>query len=220
MRGILFTPVLAVAALLSIGLLSIDVLSNDVLAADDVVIYRCTDASGALTIQNNVRCPKGSKQEKRILAPPPDAPAYVPPAKTKPVVAPRPAPVTPEVKASEAPAVSTIADADRLPPPMLFRCNTFDNDSYLSDAGAPAPRCVRLNTTGINGNADMGAGEACQMVTDQCERIADGAICAAWIERRKQVEAAWKFGRGVDAEANRLEYERIDRLLRESTCGK
>jgi len=215
MRGILFAPVLAVAALLSLGMLA-----NDVLAAPDVVIYRCTDASGALTIQNDVRCPKGSKQEKRILAPPPDAPAYVPPAQTAPVVAPRPAPVTPEAKTNVPPAVSTIADADRLPPPVLFRCNTFDNDHYLSDIGTPAPRCVRLNTTGIGGNASTGAGEACQMVTDQCERVADGAICEAWSERRKQVEAAWKFGRGVDAEANRLEYERIDRLLRESTCGR
>ncbi len=209
MRGVLFVPVLALAALLSIR----------ASAADDVVIYRCTDASGALTIQNDVRCPKGSKQEKRILAPSP-APAYVPPVRPKPVAVPAPLSATSVAKVDAASDVPRIADADRLPPPALFRCNTFDNDSYLSDAGTPAPRCVRLNTTGINGSADMGAGEACQMVTDQCERVADGSICAAWIERRKQVEAAWKFGRGVDAEANRLEYERIDRLVRDSTCGK
>ena len=30
-------------------------------AHGQVVIYRCTDASGALTIQNNTPCPKGSK---------------------------------------------------------------------------------------------------------------------------------------------------------------
>ncbi|MEJ7747633.1 MAG: DUF4124 domain-containing protein, partial [Luteimonas sp.] len=191
-------------------------------AAGDVVIYRCTDASGALTIQNNVRCPKGTRQEKRVIAPPPAAPGYVPAkvpaAATRPISRPAPAPAT--VVAATPQATPVIADADRLPPPQLFRCNTFDNDSYLTDLGTPAPRCVRLNTTGINGSADLGAGEACQMVTDQCERVADGAICAAWVERRKQVEAAWKFGRGVDAETNRIEYERIDRLLRESTCGK
>ena len=32
--------------------------------AQKVVIYRCTDASGALTVQNAVPCPKGSKQDK------------------------------------------------------------------------------------------------------------------------------------------------------------
>ena len=34
--------------------------------AGDVVIYRCTDASGALTLQN-APCPKGMKQEQRTL---------------------------------------------------------------------------------------------------------------------------------------------------------
>ncbi|MCY7355016.1 MAG: DUF4124 domain-containing protein, partial [Lysobacter sp.] len=145
-------------------------------------------------------------------------PAYVPVVPVRPVSRPTPAPAA--AVAATTPATPVIADADRLPPPELFRCNTYDNDSYLSDLGTPAPRCVRLNTTGINGSADMGAGEACQMVTDQCDRVADGAICASWTQRRKQVEAAWKFGRGENAEANKIEYERIDRLLRESTCGK
>lgn len=211
MRAILLVLVLMLAALSR---------SGHARAAGDVVIYRCTDASGALTIQNNVRCPKGTTQEKRVIAPPPRAPAYVPAPAMTPSAAPPPKPAAAAVTANTSPLAATIADADRLPPPQLFRCNTFDNDSYLTDLGTPAPRCVRLNTTGINGNADLGAGEACQMVTDQCERVADGAICASWSERRKQIEAAWKFGRGVDAEANRLEYERIDRLLRESTCGK
>lgn len=193
-------------------------LVGDAIAANNVVIYRCTEADGALTIQNNVPCPKGVKQEKRVIAPPPAAPAYVPAAPKRPASRPTPAPGA--VSVATAPTTPVIADADRLPPPVLFRCNTFDNDSYLSDIGTPAPRCVRLNTTGINGSADMGAGEACQMVTDQCDRVADGAICAGWMERRKQVEAAWKFGRGENAEANKIEYERVDRLVRESTCGK
>lgn len=32
-----------------------------------VVIYRCTDALGQLTVQNNTPCPKGQQQEKRVL---------------------------------------------------------------------------------------------------------------------------------------------------------
>jgi hypothetical protein len=45
--------------------------------ADEVVIYRCTDAAGALTVQN-MPCPKGSRQQvKRMpaLATVPMAPA-------------------------------------------------------------------------------------------------------------------------------------------------
>ena len=34
--------------------------------ADEVVFYRCTDASGALTLQN-MPCPKGEKQEKKVM---------------------------------------------------------------------------------------------------------------------------------------------------------
>ncbi|MCY7354191.1 MAG: DUF4124 domain-containing protein, partial [Lysobacter sp.] len=180
MRGLLF-----VFAALLVG---------DAIAANNVVIYRCTEADGALTIQNNVPCPKGTRQERRVIAPPPAAPAYVPVVPVRPVSRPTPAPAA--AVAATTPATPVIADADRLPPPELFRCNTYDNDSYLSDIGTPAPRCVRLNTTGIDGSADMGAGAACQMVTDQCDRVADGAICASWTQRRKQVEAAWKFGSG------------------------
>ena len=34
--------------------------------ADEVVFYRCTDASGALTVQN-APCPKGHAQEKKVM---------------------------------------------------------------------------------------------------------------------------------------------------------
>ena len=46
--------------------------------AKDVVIYRCTDAFGALTVQNDVPCPKGTKQQKQVIQPPPPMPAYRP----------------------------------------------------------------------------------------------------------------------------------------------
>jgi len=200
--------------------IAVALLAGDLLAANSIVIYRCTGTDGALTIQNNVPCPKGVRQEKRLMAPPPPAPVKVAPRTARPPAETARSTAAAVAAAPVIPASPAIADADRLPPPALFRCNTYDNDSYLSDTGTPGARCVRLNTTGINGNADMGAGEACQMVTDQCDRIADGAVCAGWIEQRKQLEAAWKFGRGEAAEANRIEYERVDRLVRESTCGK
>ena len=33
----------------------------------DLVIYRCTDASGAVTVQNDQRCPAGSREERRVI---------------------------------------------------------------------------------------------------------------------------------------------------------
>ena len=193
------------------------------LHAQDVVIYRCMDGKGALTFQNNVPCPKGTKQERRVVQPAQTvatpAPTAVPPPAETPAATITKAEDAPPEDAQTTEPVATVADADRLPPPPLFQCNTYDNDSYLSDSGEAAPRCIRLQTTGIDGNAETGAGEACQMVTDQCQRVPDAAACEAWKKRLKEVEAAWRFARAADKEANQIEFKRVAQMLRDSTCG-
>ena len=187
-------------------------------AQGNVVIYRCTDSFGALTVQNDVPCPKGSHQDKRVIDVPPPMPAYVPPPVAPAVVAAPDASAPPVVDTA---ADAAIADAERLPPPTLFRCNTFDNDSYLSEVAEPAPRCVRLQTVGLDGSTDSNGGSvACQMVTDQCERVPDGAACDAWKQRLRETEATWKFARADDSDASQGEYERVRKIVRESTCGK
>ena len=42
-------------------------ISTDVMAQQAVVLYRCTDALGVVTLQNDTPCPKGQRQEKRIV---------------------------------------------------------------------------------------------------------------------------------------------------------
>ena len=186
--------------------------------AASVVIYRCTAASGEVTLQNNVACPKGSHQQKQVIESPPPMPAYRPPP--MPVAIPQPL-----IERAPAPAdattdpPSTIADKDRLPPPALYQCNTYDNDSYLSETATPEPRCVRLNTVDLQG-APNEAGVACQMVTDQCQRVADEGACAAWKQRLRETQSAAMFGRSDDVAANKLELERVRTIVRDSTCGK
>lgn len=181
-----------------------------------VVIYRCTDRFGAVTVQNDVPCPRGSRQQKQVIEPPPPLPAYRP-AATPP--SPATAPVQPIVAAPVVPAAPPVAPDDRLPPPPLYQCNTYDDDSYLSEDAQPQPRCVPLPVTGVDGSAAGAAGSACQWVTDQCARVADGAACAAWKRHLREVEAAWKFGRAEHAAANEAEYQRVARILRDSSCG-
>lgn len=183
--------------------------------AASVVIYRCTSASGAVTLQNNMACPKGSQQQKQVIESPPPMPAYVPPPMPVPAPAVERAPV--DAAATETP--STIADKDRLPPPALYQCNTYDHDSYLSETATPEPRCVRLDTIDLQG-APSNAGVACQMVTDQCQRVADDGACDAWKRRLRETQAAATFGRSDDAAANDLELERVRRIVRDSTCGR
>ena len=204
--------------LLSCGILSASAHGSK----SSVIIYRCTDAFGALTVQNDTPCAKGARQQKQVIQSPPPMPAYRPGAKSRPAAS--AAAALPDAIAAPSPAAvasdPAIADKDRLPPPPLFQCNTYDNDSYLSDNAAPEPRCVRLQTTDLQGTTDTSGGVACQMVTDQCQRVADGAACEAWKKRLRESEAKWKFGAADDALAYKIDYDRVQRIVRDSTCGK
>jgi len=183
------------------------------MARDSVVIYRCTDASGALTIQNDVPCPAGSRQDRRVIAN--VAPASPSPAPTVP----RPVATLPAKPPATPVAPIPGTDRERLPPPLLFECRTFDDSRYLNDDGTPPERCAPLPTTGLAGNAAIAAGSACQMVTDQCQRIPDEALCASWKQRLNEAESSLLFGRADNRPAAQAEVERIGRITRESTCG-
>lgn len=194
--------------------------------AQQVVIYRCTDASGALTVQNDEPCPAGSREERAIIEPPPPMPVYVPqtpaPAPVASSTAQADATATPAPVARErpdAPAPARIADADRLPPPPIFRCHTPGNDRYVSEDAEPKPRCVPLQTVGINGDPGLAAGAACEWQYDRCERIPDGEACDGWRQRGREIESTWRYARG-DARAPLQEaFARVSTILSDTTCG-
>jgi hypothetical protein len=200
-------------------------------SAQGVVIYRCTDASGALTIQNGTPCPKGSKQDRRVMeAAPTPPPGYTPPlapTAPEPVVVPRalrsPPPVAPPPPAPvavEAPATA-IADGDRLPPPWLYQCRTYNDDSYFSESGDPRPRCVTLTTTGLGGMIESGNNtSACEMKLDQCQRVPDGALCDGWRRRLRDAESALRYGASEDRARAEAEVQRLRRVVHETTCGR
>lgn len=197
-------------------------------AQDDVVIYRCTDASGALTVQNDTPCPRGSRQEKRVIQDVPVGPAprpapapAEPPAATSPTRAPSLPTVTrADARADGAPALSAQADdIERLPPPVLFECRTYDNGRYLSDSGIATERCMALATSSLDGRPSDVA-TACEMVTDQCQRVTDEALCDGWRQRLGEAESALRFGLAGTRDAAQAEVERIGRIVRESTCGR
>ena len=184
-------------------------------ARAEVVIYRCTDAFGRLTVQNDVPCPKGTRQRRQVIDTPPPMPAYRAPAS-----APLPATAPKGKPAAEAPVpIVSSPPAMLLPPPPLFRCHTPDNDSYLSEDGVPSPRCIAQDVVGLDGSPGAGA-TACEVQRDTCERIPDGEACAAWQQRAREAEAAYRFGRPEASAKNQAEYERFQRVLRESTCAQ
>lgn len=200
--------------------------------ADEVVFYRCTDASGALTMQN-MPCPKGTKQEKKVMqsvstvpmggsAPakptpsssPPSTPTASTPSAATPIVPSAPKPAEAVADSSAEPAVER-----RLPPPVLFQCTTYDKDTYITEGEEPQSRCVPLRTVGLDGNPQTGAGEACEMMRDQCARVADGALCEAWKKRLGETEVAWRFARPGNEAKNKAEFERTQKIWRESNCS-
>lgn len=212
-------------------------LSTTDAAADEVVFYRCTDASGALTLQN-MPCPKGDKQEKKLMQSVNTVPMGAASTAPVPTATPAAAMTTPSdvytpaaatslptadpriLTSGPAPEPAPIADADRLPPPVLFQCLTYDKDSYITEDEVPQSRCVPLRTVGLDGNPQGGAGEACEMMRDTCARVADGALCEAWKKRLGQTEVAWRFARAGNERKNKEEFERTRKIWNQSTCGK
>lgn len=198
--------------------------------AEEVVFYRCTDAAGALTVQN-MPCPKEQKQEKRVMqgiATVPMAPAAprtltpAPPAPAAPALTPAPPSAissTPPAAEPTADVSAKIDDAKRLPPPILFQCTTYDNDRYLTEASEAQSRCRTLRTVGLDGNPQTGAGQACEVVQDHCARVPDGALCDAWKKRRDETEVAWRFARPENIDKNKADFDRVNRIVNESTCG-
>ncbi|WP_051322692.1 DUF4124 domain-containing protein [Luteimonas sp. J29] len=194
------------------------------LAADATTIYRCTAANGDVTIQNGTPCPAGTRQEVRrvealptLPTPQPGAatvaqpPAFTPPPAADFVQVSGPVDQAPAPERPELPRPARIADADRLPPPPIYQCETWDNDSYVSEDPAPKPRCVRLDTGGV--------GQACEMKYDTCARIGDKAACDGWKRRQREIESAWRHAPGADKPALQQEFARVSRILADSSCA-
>ncbi|HYG07753.1 MAG TPA: DUF4124 domain-containing protein [Stenotrophomonas sp.] len=187
--------------------------------AQEVVIYRCTDAAGALTVQNQ-RCPKGVRQEVKRMQAPRAAPLPPPPAT---MVAPATAEAAP---ATNAPAAQVRKEEPPPPPveekpapPPLYDCRRRDQTQYLSEDLESARYCVPLQVTGLDGNPRTGAGEACEVVTDTCTPVADAQLCDRWRQRLQEAENHWRFASGEHASERQRDYARVRELLASSRCG-
>jgi len=193
-------------------------------AAAQTVIYRCTDASGAVTMQNDKPCGPGMKQQVRNVGTLPTAPAPAPkPAAAAPRNLPPPGAAFELVVGpqSETPLPEpTVAEDARQPPPPLFQCKTWNEEVYTSEDGEPAPRCAPLQTVGLNGNPGFGAGQACEMRHDTCTAITGDELCKAW--RRMFDEAVFrsKYADGRDQQVRDADRNRIGKLLADSHCKR
>lgn len=217
-------------------LLALSLLALVPAAQAQVVIYRCTDATGAVTLQNGTPCPKGSKEVKRVVEPAPQqsraqfiaggavapAPASAPAAQAAPAgmtapVAPAPTAAPAPVPAAE--ATATPAQAGPAGPPALFECRTWEGHRYLGDEAAPPPRCVPLAVSGLDGTVATGGASACQMVHDDCQPVPDTMLCEGWSRRLDDVESQ-SVGGGDNRAYAQAEASRLRGIIAASSCAK
>ena len=188
--------------------------------AGEIVFYRCTDASGALTVQN-MPCPKGTQlQSKKVMQavearPPPPPLASPPPAALPQLIA---AP-TPAVPAPEPTKAAAVAVAPPVPLPELFQCRTREGESYFSETNEPPSRCVTMQVIGLDGNPNTGAGEACEVMRDTCTAVAPAQLCASWQQWVNEAESEWRFAAPSQAEALQKKHQRLQSLLAGSDCN-
>src|SRR5690606_17476065 len=122
--------------------------------AQQVVVYRCTDGLGNVTVQNDEPCPKGAREQRKVIDTPPPLPVFEPPEAPEgpglyapPVrIVKRPGAVVPELE----------------PPPALFQCTTWDQLHYFTEQAKPQQHCAPLQVVGIDGVSRPEA-SACEM---------------------------------------------------------
>lgn len=180
-------------------------------AQKSITIYRCVDPSGAVTLQNDVPCPKGSQQSIRNVGVLPTLPAP-PPAVAATATKPKPpVPVRTDTAVVAAPIV-------RNPPPSLFQCRTWDENDYYGDTAEPPATCVPVESIGIDGSSELAAGSTCEMRRDACTPIPTEQLCASWKKRMDEAEFRWKVG-GSRNDGRKIEFERVAGVYRQSTCS-
>lgn len=184
-------------------------------AQSQIVIYRCTDASGALTIQNDQPCPAGSAQQTQTIDPPPPMPSYRPREVRMPALV-----AAQAVETVEPAAPAQAPETEPTPPPPLFQCMTWDKNTYLTQDEAPQQRCAPMLIVGLDGRPQPGIGSACKTVTDQCQAVPEDALCKTWQRRVDEAEFRWKFARVGNDDPRKIEYDRLAAVLASSTCAQ
>jgi hypothetical protein len=206
-------------------------------AAGEVTIYRCTDASGRLTLRDTP-CRKGEQQQTRTMIRPTDAPAR---SNVRP---PR---VQPDIDDD---AVQRQRTVYITPPRPLYECTTPDGEVYTSDSGEGNPRWVPLWTLGypvarprhrttgdtglaitegrvhiddhhtrlyppFRGPAAWGAGT---WVRDDCHALPQDEVCARLVDRRDEIRRRFFNAMPSERDVLRIEERGINARLA-NDCG-
>lgn len=196
--------------------------------ADDVTIYRCTDASGRVTFRDTP-CGKDQAQQTRTMVRPKDAPV------TK-VAPPPPA-------HADAPGRPSQAVVEHTPRP-LYECVPPEGEAYIDDSPEGHPRWVPLWTLGypydgglstmpvvtphggghvpsdnrLPGRFGFGQYGAGMWIRDDCHALPQADVCARLVDRRDAIRTRFFNAMPSERDTLRVEERSINARL-DDDCG-
>jgi hypothetical protein len=170
-------------------------------AAEELTVYRCQDAGGRVTLQDEP-CPDGQQQSARSMVRPRDPP---------------PAPVAPTPEPEPTAAAPPAPDyALPFPPPPLFQCTDFDGSVRFSEDYDPNTRCVPLPVLGYDVRGSSAAAGTCRWVTESCLRLDDDAACEQFKRLLKQARSDALHAFSDTAAYRKSELRRLEGIVSES----
>ena len=197
----------------------------------NVTVYRCTDASGRVSI-GDAPCRKGQAQQMREMQRPQEAPA-------KPV-----SPALPMRQAASVPAPVVQAPVYLAPPRPMYECTTPDGAHYTSDDGNGNPRWVPLWTLGypvVRPKSSLGSniGQPNQQmhprhrdvnwpvatgggtwISDSCAMLPPEETCARLRDRRDAIRTRFFNAQEKERDRLRLEERGINARLENDCNGR
>ncbi len=188
--------------------------------AQETVFYKCTDAKGGVSMQNGTPCAPGMKQEIRRIGA----------VKTVPVPARQPKAEEPPPEPKQygefvlvsGPAMQRkpAPEAAGLPaPPPLYQCATWKGDTYYGETATPAPTCVPLQVTGIDGSAALGMGSACEMKQDSCTEVPAAQLCSSWYRKLDEADFKLRYAGDDTRRERQAAFDAIDAKIKASHCA-
>lgn len=172
-------------------------------ATQDLTVYRCQDAGGGVTLQDEP-CAAGQAQSERRMVRPQDP-------------APRPA----ADPADDEPAPVALAGPPPgppmpYPPPPLFQCTDYDGEVRFSENYDPDTRCVPLSVLGYDVRGSAQGAASCRWVSESCLLLDDDTACGQFKARLKVARSNALHAFSDTAAFRKSEAIRLERIVDES----
>ncbi|WCE04827.1 DUF4124 domain-containing protein [Pseudoxanthomonas sp. JBR18] len=183
-------------------------LSSAPALADQVKVYRCQGADGAVALRDTP-CKPGQRQEVIEMTRPTDPPAS-PPGATAPA----------PTSAAPAPPPPREVVVYRTPPRPMYECTTEEGETYTSDNGDGNPRLVPLWSLGYRDRHSRGGlvpiGNT--WIHDSCHQLPQAEVCARLRDRRYEIQRAYHSALQSERHALDKEQRGLDARL-DNDCG-